>query len=62
MMLKKNVAKCLAKNKMDTVSAELFTLKEFYAGKFLVYEKYDNQNSNYFATFLLNLSSVNKER
>jgi hypothetical protein len=43
---------------MESISAELFTLKEFYTGKFLVYEKYENPSSNYFATFLLNLGSV----
>jgi hypothetical protein len=64
--LKKDVAKCLSNQKKVLQKAEnldLVTLKEFYASKPLIYEKFVNHLSNhYFATFILNLSQLPKHQ
>lgn len=61
--MKKDLAKLLQKNKNTQPEKELFTLRDYYSHKAVIYEKYAaGERSNYFATFVLNMSAIAKEQ
>lgn len=59
--LRKDVEKCLQRRAMEVEMRELWALREFYASKAVIYEKYASQSGNYFATYLLNLAHLSKQ-
>lgn len=58
--LRRDVEKCLQRRAVEAEARELATLREFYASKAVIYEKYASQGS-YFATYLLNLAHLPKQ-
>ena len=64
--LKQDVVRCLLPRQHvnNSCSTELPTLKEFYANKHLVYERYmpSSEDSQHFGTFILKLSQLGKQK
>lgn len=58
--LRRDVEKCLQRRPVESDNRELSTLRDFYASKAVIYEKYASQGS-YFATYLLNLAQLPKQ-
>lgn len=58
--MKKDIAKSFG-IKRTIPRHELLTLREHYAGKSLIYEKYPSScGGDYFATYTLNMSNISR--
>jgi hypothetical protein len=64
--LKQDVVRCLQSrhHANNSCSAELSTLREYYANKHLIYERYmpSFEDNQHFGTFILKLSQLGKQK